>query len=364
MIVGPINPRPKALAIGGASTRAISSQKIACCIKVAPRPPYSFGQETAAQPPSWSVRCHILRYAKDSSSDFSRQLLQSLGTLTSSHERNSSRKATSSRVRFRSIPLFCSFVMQDRGSFVLRHARRIALPVFVSQISLPHFSRAGPGQSLQTLNGTWAFVVREARAAVFDELNFSRLGILLQNHQCLGHFSPFFVGYGYNGYFKHSGMRQKCFLNFQRGDGFRAGDDHVLLSVDDENVALLIPHRHVAGMEPAAPQCLGGGFGLPPIALHHTITARDDFAASVPVPRDILVVGVDDAQLDARHRVTRHGLPPKSLLAFAREAGLAQRDRQNGRRFRQAVSREARAAQFFFNFAHQRGRGCRATDVD
>jgi len=39
-------------AMGGASRRAISSQKSACCINVALRPPYSFGHETAAQPPS------------------------------------------------------------------------------------------------------------------------------------------------------------------------------------------------------------------------------------------------------------------------------------------------------------------------
>ena len=64
MIVGPISPSPSEFAIGGASTRAISSQKSDCSIRVALRPPYSFGHETAAQPPSYSFRCQARRYRK------------------------------------------------------------------------------------------------------------------------------------------------------------------------------------------------------------------------------------------------------------------------------------------------------------
>src|SRR5271163_1109158 len=103
MIVGPINPRPSEFAIGGASTRAISSQKRDCSISVALRPPYSFGHETAAHPPSYNLRCHARRYENDSSSGFSRHSFQSFGTLASSHARNSSRNFVSSVVRFRSI---------------------------------------------------------------------------------------------------------------------------------------------------------------------------------------------------------------------------------------------------------------------
>ena len=42
----------------GAFARASSSPKIDCSISVAPRPPYSFGHETPAQPAAWSLRCH------------------------------------------------------------------------------------------------------------------------------------------------------------------------------------------------------------------------------------------------------------------------------------------------------------------
>src|SRR5882757_9137551 len=103
MMVGPMSPRPREFAIGGASTRDISSQKMDCCIKLAPRPPYSFGHDTAAHPLSYSFRCQAFKYVKDSSIGFSRHSLQSFGTLASSHERSSSRNCFSSEVRFKSI---------------------------------------------------------------------------------------------------------------------------------------------------------------------------------------------------------------------------------------------------------------------
>src|ERR1700756_811290 len=103
MIVGPINPSPSEFAIGGASTRAISSQNSDCSISVALRPPYSLGQETAAQPPSYNFRCHARRYGNDSSSGFSRHSPQSFGTFDSSQPLSSSRNFVSSAVRFRSI---------------------------------------------------------------------------------------------------------------------------------------------------------------------------------------------------------------------------------------------------------------------
>src|ERR1700677_2408243 len=103
MMVGPMRPRPRELATGGASTRAISSQNMACCISEALRPPYSLGHETAAQRPSRSFRCQARRYGNDSSMGFSRQSLQSFGTLEASQARSSSRNVNSSAVKFKSM---------------------------------------------------------------------------------------------------------------------------------------------------------------------------------------------------------------------------------------------------------------------
>src|SRR5271154_4416946 len=103
MIVGPIRPKPSEFAIGGASTRAISSQKSACCINVALRPPYSLGHETAAHRPSCSFRCQARKYENDSSIGFSRHSFQSFGTFVANHSRSSSRNEVSSAVKFKSI---------------------------------------------------------------------------------------------------------------------------------------------------------------------------------------------------------------------------------------------------------------------
>src|SRR5277367_44577 len=154
MIVGPISPSPSEFAIGGASTRAISSQKSDCSISVALRPPYSLGHETAAQPPSYNFRCHARRYGNDSSSGFSRHSPQSFGTFDSSHARSSSRNFVSSAVRFRSIlqsfqtvfSLFRNFLRSRVGR--LRTNRLAALPIFLAQLFLQNLSRARFGQRL------------------------------------------------------------------------------------------------------------------------------------------------------------------------------------------------------------------------
>jgi len=56
--VGPAWFSPtKVVVISGAPARAYSSYQITCSIKLAPRPPYSRGHETPAQPPSNMRRC-------------------------------------------------------------------------------------------------------------------------------------------------------------------------------------------------------------------------------------------------------------------------------------------------------------------
>ena len=56
------------LATDGVRARTTSSLKIACSTSVAPRPPYSLGHETPAQPASFSLRCQALRNSNAASS--------------------------------------------------------------------------------------------------------------------------------------------------------------------------------------------------------------------------------------------------------------------------------------------------------
>ena len=72
--------------------RAASPTKIACSIIVAPRPPYSFGQEMPAQPASCSLCCHSRRKAITSSRPASGS---GPGWFSSSQARTSSRNSCS-----------------------------------------------------------------------------------------------------------------------------------------------------------------------------------------------------------------------------------------------------------------------------
>src|ERR1700719_4358988 len=51
-------PRPMTLIGSGVWARIISSLKISCSMKPAPRPPYSLGQVMPTYPASWSLFCH------------------------------------------------------------------------------------------------------------------------------------------------------------------------------------------------------------------------------------------------------------------------------------------------------------------
>src|SRR5260370_26871055 len=75
------------------------------CITVAPRPPYSLGQLTATHPPSLSFLCHRTR-ASQSPSPSSAMILLGGGAnflFASSHDRTSTRNASSSGLKLKSI---------------------------------------------------------------------------------------------------------------------------------------------------------------------------------------------------------------------------------------------------------------------
>ena len=85
MIVGPRRKTPFWFTRPGAPARQYSSSKMSHCTRSAPRPPYSTGHDTAAQPPSYNVRSHCRCCSKPAA--VSIEASGSRGTLTSSHVR-------------------------------------------------------------------------------------------------------------------------------------------------------------------------------------------------------------------------------------------------------------------------------------
>src|SRR5436190_17087464 len=117
MIVGPTSESPMTPMSCGASASASSSWKTACCISVAPRPPYCFGHEIPAHPPSKSVRCQR----------FSSSTVFASNTFSCSHARNSSRKLCSSGVRLRSMSVLLPLCHpeRERGTWAGGAARHV-----------------------------------------------------------------------------------------------------------------------------------------------------------------------------------------------------------------------------------------------
>ena len=68
-------------------------------------------------------------------------------------------------------------------------------------------------------------------------------------------------------------------LDFPRRDVLAAADDHVLHAADDVAIALLVDHRQIAGVHPAA--CidrLARALGIVPVAAHHAVAAGQQLA--------------------------------------------------------------------------------------
>src|SRR5882762_4192449 len=234
MMVGPMRPKPSELAMGGASTRAISSQNRACCISVALRPPYSLGHETAAQRPSWSFCCQARRYGNDSSMGFARHSCQAFGTLDASHSRSSSRNACSSAVKLRSMkktpslrrsqttpPLFSSLKrislnQAASGADEVRANRVLILPVLFAQILFQNLTSPRLWQALTKFDGMRTFVMRQARTAEFHQLALACTCPGFKHHERHGHLAPLFVRHGDHRNLQNRRMGNDSLFHFER----------------------------------------------------------------------------------------------------------------------------------------------------
>src|SRR5438034_6352698 len=110
MIVGPTRFRPMAAGSTGARAAAYSSSQITRSIRLAPRPPYSFGHEMPIQPAACIVFCHARRRSYVARSDGTRSSAASSrhisgGRFASSQPRNALRNSSCAGVYSKSIVL-------------------------------------------------------------------------------------------------------------------------------------------------------------------------------------------------------------------------------------------------------------------
>src|SRR5579859_5283596 len=101
-------------------------------------------------------------------------------------------------------------------------------------------------------------------------------------------------------------MREDRFLYFQRRDVLAAADDDLLLAIHNVDEPVLIPDRHVAGMEPGPGHYRRGHVGLAEIALHDVIAGGNHFADGLHVTRNIVHLFVDHSHHDTRDGPSGH----------------------------------------------------------
>ena len=137
-------------------------------------------------------------------------------------------------------------------------------------------------------------------------------------------------------------------LDLARVHVHAAAQDHVLLAVDDREVALVVHGREVAGAEPAVGDGLGGRLGLAPVALHHVVAADRDLADLAD--RHLVAV-----EVDALHLAAGDGDADGAGLALA----VGHVEARDGAGLGQAVALEDDAAELVLEGPHdlERHRG-------
>src|SRR3954463_8039003 len=99
---------------------------------------------------------------------------------------------------------------------------------------------------------------RHMLSAECDDVGFRRACVLLQLDERAGHLAPFGIRLGDHGCEQHCRMLVEHVLDFDRGDVLATGDDDVLGTVLDDDVAVLVEHAEVAGVKPAAFEYFAG----------------------------------------------------------------------------------------------------------
>ena len=142
-----------------------------------------------------------------------------------------------------------------------------------------------------------------------------------QHHEAERRLAPFIVRDADDATVEHRGVLLEYRLDVGGKDVLAAGEDHVLLAVDDEKIAILVEPAEVAGAQPGppfrvVPQRLGGGLVAVVVTAHHEARPADDLTGFA---RGQFAAGlVDDPEVGARHRLADRGRLRQHVLRVER----------------------------------------------
>src|SRR3954453_286496 len=144
-------------------------------------------------------------------------------------------------------------------------------PEGLTQLELLDLPGGGAGQLVTELDPLGDLVPGDLAPAVRDDLLRGDLPALRAHDERGDQLAPLVVGDADDGDLRDGRVAEHGVLDLDGGDVLAAGDDHVLLAVGDREVAALVDRAAVAGVEPAALQCLAGGVGVLPVAGEHRV---------------------------------------------------------------------------------------------
>ncbi len=150
-------------------------------------------------------------------------------------------------------------------------------------------------------------------------------------------------------------------LHLDGGNVLAAGDDDVLKAVLDFQVAVFVPYRQVAGVEPAATERFFGGFGVLEVAFHHGVATQEDLTNGFTVLGDRFH-GTGVTHHGARQRMVANALTSLDggplVQGFLIPFGLPGTHGDRAVNFRQAVNMSDGNAHLLDGANDLGGRGC------
>src|SRR3954452_8226128 len=189
----------------------------------------------------------------------------------------------------------------DISGRVLRAGSELQLDgVVVSELALEHLPRRVAGECIDERDRLRHLELRQLALAVRDQLVLGRDRAGLPRYEGDRHLTPAIIRTGDHRRLQDRMVLVQHPLDLGAGDVLSAGHDHVLEPIDDEQVAVLVAHADVAGVEPASGEG-GGGRGLvAPVALEHLRPPHDDLAPLAGGDRTALVVPDVELEVEAR----------------------------------------------------------------
>src|SRR5205814_1470140 len=170
----------------------------------------------------------------------------------------------------------CTTSSTSSRRYLLRRCRRrLSLAQFVAR----QLADRGARQFLDELDGRWQLVLAELAGEEGAEfIDGERRRARAQRDEGFGRLAAVIVGNADHDHLEHGRVGVDRLLDHLRIDVEAAGDDHVLLAVDQEKVAVVIAVADVAGQEAVADKGLRGFLGPVPVSLGDVRAADADLA--------------------------------------------------------------------------------------